>query len=308
MIRRGLPLAAVLSVLTTAGCLTSGYASKPRVAVVDNDPIVQMAPPGKLASLDDPTEVPVKKHNDPPFGKEQVVGMASENAARMYPIGLLDDYEVINDDLHGTPYVVARCALTDLTAVFDRRLGDRTLTFENSGALWRDMLVLRDRETGTYWTPATGKAIYGPLQGSQLAMIPAPVTTASAWEDLYPETVCLETGDLTAVSLNLRLYAASSWEGLSGGKIQDLRFKPKERVFFVADGGDALAFAGETVRKRKSIPESLAGAPITLEWDAALRAPRAFTQVEGAKKEIPVVPIYWFAFVLQFPGARTLAP
>ena len=81
----------------------------------------------------------------------------------------------------GAPYVVTRCALTDLVAIYDRRVDGQTLTFENSGALWRDMLVMRDRETGTYWTPANGRALYGPLAGKTLAGIPAPLAKTADW-------------------------------------------------------------------------------------------------------------------------------
>ncbi len=293
-----------------AGCLTGGYDTKPRVAVVDGDPVVQMAPEGKFKSLTRPTLVPLKQHTDPPFRNEKVIGVTppagSAVPARMYPIGLLDDYEVVNDEASGTPYVVARCALTDLTAVLDRRVGGRTLTFENSGALWKDMLVLRDKETGTYWTPATGRALSGPLAGETLTLLPAPVTTADAWRELYPSTVCLDTGELSAVSLQMRLYAASNWEGVSGQKTADRRFKPKDEVFFVAGTNEALAFPAAEIRERRTVAASLEGAEVTIEWDGAVRAPRAWRTEAGARQELPVVPIYWFALLEQFPTVRTL--
>jgi hypothetical protein len=226
----------------------------------------------------------------------------------MYPLGLLDSHDVVNDASDGVPFVVARCTLTDLAAVYDRRVAGRTLVFESSGALWRDMMVLRDRETGTLWTPATGRALFGPLAGEHLTGIPAPVTTAEAWEELYPATVCLETGDLTAVPLSQRLYASSSREGVAGGKTADARFKPKERILFVSDGSDAFAFSAAAIREAKTAVTTLAGAPLILEWDAGLRAPRAFRQIVAAREELPVIPIYWFALLQQFPAVRTLPP
>lgn len=293
-----------------AGCLTGGYETKPRVAVVDGAPIVQMAPEGKFKSLTRPTLVPLEQHTDPPFRNERVVGLTppagSAVPARMYPIGLLDDYEVVNDEAAGTPYVVARCALTDLSAVLDRRVAGRTLTFENSGALWKDMLVLRDQETGTYWTPATGRALSGPLAGETLTILPAPVTTAEAWRELYPSTVCLDTGELSAVPLRLRLYAASSWEGVSGGKTTDRRFKPKQEVFFVAGTNEALAFSAAEIREKRTAAASLEGVPLTIEWDGAVRAPRAWRAAADGRRELPVLPIYWFALLQQFPTVRTL--
>jgi len=302
--------AALGGVVLSLGCLTGGYDTKPRVGVADGAPIVQMAPEGKFPSLSNPTLVPLKQHTDPPFRNEKVVGLApptsSSEGARMYPIGLLDDFEVVNDEAAGTPYVVARCALTDLSTVLDRRVAGRTLTFENSGALWKDMLVLRDRETGTYWTPATGRALSGPLSGETLTILPAAVTTAEAWRELYPSTVCLDTGNLSAVPLRLRLYAMSSWEGVSGKKTSDRRFKPKEEVFFVPGTKEALAFTAAEIREKRTAAASLEGLALTIEWDGAVRAPRAFRTGATAREEVPVVPIYWFALLEQFPTVRTL--
>jgi hypothetical protein len=296
--------AAALGALAAAGLLASGcfahqYRTHPRVAVAEGDPIVQMARPGKLPTLDDPRYVPVDRHTDPPFPGEEVVGVRLSGTPRIYPIGLLDTYEVVNDEDGGVPYVVTRCALTDLTAVFDRRVAGRILTFENSGALWRDMLVMRDRETGSYWTPATGEALSGPLRGERLRALPAPRTTAEAWERQFPESVCPETGEMTAVPLRLRLYAISGWQGVSGEKVEDGRYPPKETVYYVWDGNAAAVFDAASARDRKSFVVELASCPVTIVWDAALETPRAFRQVGATREELPVVPIYWFALERQ---------
>jgi Protein of unknown function (DUF3179) len=302
---RRLPLAA-LALLSLSACKTAGYDSKPRIAVVGGDPVVAMTPPSTMGTLDHPNLVGVKQQADPPYPDEKVLGV-SIGAPRMYPIGLLDKYEVVNDESGGTPYVVARCALTDFTGALDRRVAGRTLTFENSGALWRDMLVLRDRETGTYWSPATGAALSGPLEGERLRLLPgAVVTTADAWEELEPETVCFDTGELSSVSLQLKLYGASSMEGLSGKKVEDRRHAPKDRVFVVAEGGQSVAFTGAELKKRKSATVSLAQETVVLEWDAAARTPRAYRLTGVAREEQPVIPLYWFAAVRHFPEVKTL--
>jgi hypothetical protein len=292
--------------LADTACKTAGYDTKPRIATVGGDPVVAMAPASSMPTVDHPKLVGVKQQADPPYPDEKVLGMAI-GAPRMYPIGLLDKYEVVNDESGGVPYVVARCALTDFTGALDRRVAGRTLTFENSGALWRDMLVLRDKETGTYWSPATGVALSGPLEGEHLRLLPgAVVTTADAWEELEPETACMDTGELSAVSLQLRLYGTSSMEGLSGGKIADKRYAPKDRVFVVADGGQAVAFSAAELKKRKSATVSLAQETVVLEWDAAARAPRAYRLTGVAREGHPVIPVYWFAAVRHFPGVKTL--
>jgi uncharacterized protein DUF3179 len=306
--RRARAAGGALAASLAVSCAGGEYAGKPSIAVAGGDPIVQIEKAGQPESLFAPRLVPLSQHTDPPFRREKVVGVSLGEAARMYPLGLLDDYAAVDDEAGGVPFVVVRDPMTDLSAVLDRRAGGRTLTLEGSGAVWRGVRVLRDRETGTYWTPVTGRALSGPLAGETLALIPSAVTTAEAWRELYPSTLCLETGKLTAVSLRLRLYASSSKEGVSGRKTTDRRFPPKETVFLVASGNDALAFSAGDVREKKSVASTLDGRALTIEWDGAVRAPRAWRQVVAARQELPVLPLYWFAVLEQFPGVRTLGP
>jgi hypothetical protein len=306
--RRARAAGGALAAALAFSCAGGGYAGKPTLAVADGDPIVALEKAGRPESLVDPRLVPLSRHTDPPFRRERVVGVALGEPVRMYPVGLLDGYAAVNDEAAGVPFAVVRDPMTDLSVVLDRRAGGRTLTLEGSGAVWRGGRVLRDRETGTFWAPASGRGLSGPLAGEALALIPAPVTTAEAWRELHPSTLCLETGELTAVSLRLRLYASSSEEGVSGRKTADRRFPPKAAVFVVAAGNDALAFSAADVREKKSVAATLEGRALAIEWDGAVRAPRAWRQIVAARQEVPVLELYWFAAVEQFPGIRTLAP
>jgi hypothetical protein len=299
-VRLRLAIPAVL--LPLAGCFHSQYQTKPAVAVVEGDPIVQMAPPAKLPSLDDPPYSSWKAHTDPPAPWEPVVGVSG----RGYPLGLLDRYEVVNDETAHTPYVVTRCPLAGLAAVYDRRIGGRTLTFINSGALWRDTLVLEDRETGTLWTAATGEALYGPLQGERLTPIPATNATMNAFSESNPRARYLDTGELTETSISMSLYSSSGWQGFSGFQTKDRRFAPKAKVYSIADGHEALAFVEDDVNGRGCVAAELGGRAVFLEWDAARDAPRAFRAPADGSAEIAVVPMYWFAIDRHFETVRTL--
>ncbi len=92
-------------------------------------------------------------------------------------------------------------------------------------------------------------------------------------------------------------------------KTDDRRHKPKEKVFFVAVEGEALAFPAAEIREKRKLETTLGGSAVTVEWDAALRAPRGYRQVVAARQEIPVLPIYWFAVLRHFPnGVRSGFP
>jgi Protein of unknown function (DUF3179) len=297
-------LLASLLALSSTACFAHQFRTKPRVAVVDGDPIVQMKPASKVASLVEPRFVGVGEHTDPPAPWEPIIGVPASGSPRGYPVGLLDRYEVVDVAVKGSSYVVARCALTQISAVYDRVVGGRTLTFVNSGALWRDTLVLKDLETGTLWSAANGRALYGPLEGERLRQLPAILGTSRAWHETFPDALCLDTGETTERPLMMSLYSASPWQGISGVRTEDGRYEPKTEVFTVAEGSEALAFTEEELKKLGPVRRSLAGRPVSLEWDTGLAAPRAFRLDDGCA-ELAIVPMYWFAADRHFETVRT---
>ncbi|HYV41404.1 MAG TPA: DUF3179 domain-containing (seleno)protein, partial [Thermoanaerobaculia bacterium] len=222
---------------------------------------------------------------------------------RAYPIGLLDRFEVVNDAVPELSFVVARCALTAITAVYDRRVGNHVLEFQNSGALWRDTLVLRDRSTGTYWSAATGRALHGPLAGHRLRPIPAVVTRAGDWQRVFPASLTMDLDKDTSEPLFMRIYGASRWQGISGTKTADPRHKPKEEVFAVGEEDEALAFTAGEIEAAGGVETTLRGEPISIYWDAALEALRAYGP-EGDERA--VVPMFWFAASRHYARVKTL--
>jgi hypothetical protein len=286
------------------GCLTHQYRSNPRVTVVDGDPIVQMKSPDNFPAVVKPSLVLPRQHSDPPDEDSRVLGLAVGAVPRAYPIGLLDRFEVVNDAVPGLPFVVARCALTGVAAVYDRRAGGRVLQFRNSGTLWRDGLVLRDLETGTYWSAATGRALYGLLAGERLRPVPAVLARVSDWERAFPASLYMDLERDTSVPLLMRLYRASQWQGLSGQRTEDSRHKPKETVFAVAEEDDALAFTSGEIAAAGRLDTAIHGTPVSIRWDAALEAPRAWGP-DGTERA--VVPMFWFAAARHFARLTTLA-
>jgi hypothetical protein len=302
--RRAFPAFLLLAAAATvAGCLAHQYRSKPRVTVVDGDPIVQMKSADDFPLVVQPSLVDPRQHSDPPDADSRVLGLAVGAVPRAYPIGLLDRFEVVNDGVPGLPFVVARCALIGVAAIYDRRAGGHVLEFRNSGTLWRDSLVLRDRETGTYWSAATGRALYGPLAGERLRPVPAVLARVSAWERVFPRSLYMDLDRDTSVPLLMRLYSASQWQGLSGQRTADSRHRPKETVFTVAEGDEALAFTAGEIEAAGQLDTAISGEPVSIRWDAALSAPRA-TRRDGT--EMAVVPMFWFAAARHFARVTTL--
>lgn len=57
--------------------------------------------------------------------------------------------------------------------------------------LWRDNLIMYDRQTDSWWAQATGAAIEGPLKGQALTMVESEMMTWKQWRTLHPGTVVL---------------------------------------------------------------------------------------------------------------------
>ena len=73
--------------------------------------------------------------------------------------------------------------------VYGRRHGSRELNFEASGGLLEASLVMRDRETDSWWSIMTSTAIGGQLEGADLEELPlGEKTTWGDWKQRYPHT------------------------------------------------------------------------------------------------------------------------
>ncbi len=103
---------------------------------------------------------------------EPVIVLELEGATpRAYPLRYLTWHEIVNDEVGGLPVAVTFCPLCNSAPVFDRRVGDRVLTFGVSGKLRSSDMVMYDRETESWWQQALGQGIVGAHTGTQLDQI-----------------------------------------------------------------------------------------------------------------------------------------
>jgi hypothetical protein len=134
--------------------------------------------PGGTVALFDTKAPPTRL----PFDDEPerfVLGLASGRRAKAWGIDALKREGAVNDEWDGRPVL----AVLDPAAgagAYERTVEGRTLTFA-----WQDG-KLTDRETGSAWDAVTGKAVAGPLEGKQLAPLPATVATRVAWSKHHP--------------------------------------------------------------------------------------------------------------------------
>ncbi|WP_219419023.1 DUF3179 domain-containing protein [Pseudonocardia nigra] len=171
---------------------------------------------------------------------EPVLAPAIGQVARAYPVRILIWHEIVNDTVDGRPVVITYCPLCNSALGFERRLGERLLTFGTSGKLYLSDLVMYDRQTESLWSQIEGRAIAGMLAGAELNRVPVQTVTWAQWRAANPDGWVLSRD--TGVD---RDYGRNPYTGYDAPGSQpflfdgapDPRLPPKERV--AALGGDA---------------------------------------------------------------------
>lgn len=116
------------------------------------------------------------------FTDDFVVGVTLGDSAQAYPFPTLRRQGVVNDAIGPYPIVLHTNAETRSVHVYLRKAGGQTLTFEADGER------MRDKETGSLWSPVNGLAVSGPLQGELLQKVPSNSSYEWAWFDFYPHS------------------------------------------------------------------------------------------------------------------------
>lgn len=132
--------------------------------------------------------------------KEKVITVSLNDQHVAYPHSRTREQKAVNDRIGDRPVVVfhtsgavsaldaARVAESKevgSTGVFDRRADGQTLTFRFTDDEETGRFV--DEQTGSRWT-LTGRAVSGPLKGTQLDRIPHTDSFAFAWFAFRPDT------------------------------------------------------------------------------------------------------------------------
>ena len=127
--------------------------------------------------------------------------------------------------------------------MYDRELDGRELTFGVSGKLWKNVLIMYDRQTGSLWSHMTGEAVVGPLTGKRLKTYPAAMLTWGEWLKLRPATLVLEKpGGGRGMRDPYEDYYYSARTGIIPEKHRDNRLHPKTWIIGLVIAGRAKAY------------------------------------------------------------------
>ncbi len=180
---------------------------------------------------------------------------------RAYPIRYLTWHEIVNDQIGDVPVSVTFCPLCNSGITFDRRVGDRVLSFGVSGKLRNSDMVMYDRETESWWQQAIGEGIVGELTGVELVTLPTWMESWAEFKDRNPDGLVMDepTSHSRPYGANPYVnYDSSSRPFLYNGEMPPHDIPPLARVVRVGDA----AWPVERLRTEPEIREN----GIVLTW------------------------------------------
>lgn len=126
--------------------------------------------------------------------------------------------------------------------MYGRHYDGKDLRFEASGGLMHAALVMRDKETDSYWSIMTGDSIGGDLKGTRLVELP--LGEKAQWKDwvaAHPATLVLSVNGRQHVPNNPYDQYFASDSGFRGISAQDDRLDTKDPIFSFQREGQAYA-------------------------------------------------------------------
>jgi hypothetical protein len=199
-------------------------------------------------------------------------------------------HHIVNDTLAGTPIAATYCTLCHTGIVYDRRLDGRTLYFTLAG-INNGNALLRDRETGSIWQQSTGEAIFGPLKGRHLTLIPSDELTFALWREEQPQGKILAPNPTYAAQ-----YDPADWEShiakthvvvdVSGTGID-----PHTIMLGIVHGSDAKAYPLPAILAAHLVQDHLPNYPILIVVGPDNASVRVFSpQLPGDDATLSFVP------------------
>ena len=151
--------------------------------------------PGKdgIPAIDSPEFVTVAEADS--FVEDEFLGIFVdiEGVKRYYPNNILVWHEIVNDQIGDKEVAVTFCPLCGSAIVFDRNIGDQTLSFGVSGLLYESNLLMYDRGSESLWSQIEGRAVVGDFAETDLEIIESQLISFKNIKDKYPDAQVLST-------------------------------------------------------------------------------------------------------------------
>lgn len=233
---------------------------------------------------------------------DRVIGVAYAGISKAYPLKILDWHEVVNDRFGAERMIVTYCPLCGTGMVFKPSSAAPDSTFGVSGLLYNSDVLLYDRATNSLWSQILGRAVSGPLKGTELESLPSRHTTWRAWKAAHPTTLVLSprTGYRRNYSVSPYLGYASSPRLMFTVEHVSQQYQSKDLVLGVTVGGESKAYPLRELYREpgSTLVDVVGGKTLTIKWSEADQTAHA-TDVSG--RDVESVLAYWFAWYAFHP-------
>ncbi len=145
--------------------------------------------------------------------------------------------------------------------------------------------LMRDKETGTWWQQITGKAIFGPLRGASLELVPADELTFGEWKSE------VSGGRVLAEVPKYRKEYDSNWEPEVAKLPVVISFpgtelKSRDVVVGLEIDGASRAYPWETLLKQSPVMDRVHGMPLLVVVGSDHKSFRVFlSRIDGQDAE-----------------------
>ncbi len=167
--------------------------------------------------------------------------------------------------------------------MYTRKVAGREIELAVSGKLYKDALVMFDRETGTLWTQVDGSALRGPLEGNRLVEVPAIQTTWKVWKQLHPDTLVLRKPAGVRGSPYADYFQDPNRRGLFGTRGDD-RLGGKEMVVGLHEAADAVAIPLSRLESERLVHAELNGKPVIVFYATEEKTSAVFRPFAGERQ------------------------
>ena len=142
--------------------------------------------------------------------------------------------------------------------MYARDVNGEEHTFGVSGKLIMNALVMYDHQTRTLWSQFLGRAVKGPLSGTDLDFVTVTHTQWSLWREAHPDTLVLDKGGSYQWD-SYESYYRGGRAGVLGETLSGVRLDRKALVVDVEAGGSTKAYPLEALRDQPVANDTLAG-------------------------------------------------
>ena len=163
--------------------------------------------------------------------------------------------------------------------MYAREINGEEFTFGVSGKLIRNVLVMYDRQTESYWSQLLGEAVAGEMEGARLDFVPSWMMTWSEWQAQHPNTVALDKGGRRGGRDSYESYYDSGSAGVIGETFQDDRLYTKEFVVGVEVDGEAVAYPFSRLNEEPAVNDTIADRPVLVIFDKESAASGVYERV-----------------------------